>query len=81
MFNYKNMQNNKTKYINHTLNNSPSKTAYSFGQSVRFPTYTPYQGVILYLYIVRLIVYGTQKIVIAKKAKQQQIEIESIKEV
>lgn len=31
---------NKTQYLNHTLNNSPSKTTYSFSRSVRFPTFT-----------------------------------------
>lgn len=38
-FNYKNSMtlNPKVDYINHPLNKSPSKTAYSFGHSVRFP--------------------------------------------
>lgn len=46
------MQNNKTQYINHTLNNSPSKTAYSFSRSVRFPTYSHEYGVVILIFII-----------------------------
>lgn len=32
----------RTNYMNHTLNNSPSKTAYSFSRAERFPNLATY---------------------------------------
>ena len=31
------MKSDKSSYVNHPLNKSPSKTTYSFGKSERFP--------------------------------------------